>query len=87
MPENCGKIELIRLDSEVMVVTRSKVVAKILESRRGGFDVVFELPSGGEIRYGSVFTERAEALDFAERVNRLDVSEIHIPDIIEDAML
>ena len=63
------------------------VFVKVLESRDGGFDVVFTLPCGGEVIYNSVFCRRDDAVAFAERVNRLGVSPTHISDIIEDALM
>ena len=60
---------------------------KVLESPICGFDIVFVLQSGSEVRYSSVFCRREDAEAFAERANRLGISEIHIPEVIEDAIL
>ena len=62
------------------------VFVKVLESSVCGFDVAFTLPDGSEVRYRSVFCRRDDAEIFADRVNRLGVSPIHIPDIVEDAL-
>lgn len=63
-----------------------KVFARACDNPRGGFDVVFTLPSGREERYTSVFCRRRDAEEFVERVNRLGVSELHLDEIIEDAL-
>ncbi len=67
-------------------MVESKIVVRILGSERGGFDAVFTLPDGREKRYASVFSDRLAAEEFAERVNRLGISELHIVDVLEDAL-
>lgn len=59
---------------------------KILYNSEGGIDVVFVLPDGSERLFGSVFTDIGCAESFAERVNRLGISAVHIEDILEDAL-
>lgn len=63
------------------------VFVRVIDSPVCGFDVVFTLPCGSEVRYSSVFCHRDDAEAFADRVNRLGVSPIHIPDIVEDALM
>ncbi|MBR3879908.1 MAG: hypothetical protein IKJ24_07320 [Clostridia bacterium] len=67
-------------------MVESKVFVKILDNCCGLFDVVVVLPAGSEKRYESVFCSRREAVELAERINRLGVSELHILDVIEDAL-
>ena len=67
-------------------MVESKIAVKILDGAEGGFDAVFTLPDGREERYYSVFSDRLAAETFAERVNRLGISELHIRDVLEDAL-
>ena len=68
-------------------MAESKVFASVCDNQGGGFDIVFSLPRGGEKRYASVFASKAPALELAERINRLGVSEQHLDDVIEDALM
>ena len=67
-------------------MVESKIVVKILDSALCGFDVVFTMPDGREKSYPSAFSSRSAADEFAERVNRLGISELHISDVLEDAL-
>ena len=68
-------------------MAESKVFASVCDNQGGGFDIVFSLPGGREKRYASVFLSAASALELAERINRLGVSELHLDDVIEDALM
>ncbi len=68
-------------------MAESKVFASFSVNRQGWYDIVFSLPSGGEARYRSVFSSVRDAEEFVERINRLGISELHLDEIIEDALM
>ena len=65
---------------------KSSVFVEICRGAAGWFDIVFYLPCGERQVFGSVFSDSSVAEAFAERINRLGLSALHIADVLEDAL-
>ncbi len=59
---------------------------EIQDNAVGGFDLAFTLSSGELKVYHFVFCDRGDAEAFVELIDRMDVSEVHIFDVLEDAL-
>ncbi len=62
------------------------VKSKVIDEKGLGYGLSITLPSGDVREYRMLFTVSSEAERLSERINRLEVSEHHISDIIEDAL-
>ena len=67
-------------------MVESSAFVTVRQNKAEWFDLIFRLPSGREEVYRSVFLLRRDAEEFAERVNRLGLSAMHIGDVLEDAL-
>ena len=62
------------------------VKAKVIEDEMRGYGLSACLPSGKEREYVALYVSRDNAERLCDKINRGDVCESHIDDIIEDSL-
>jgi hypothetical protein len=60
------------------------VESKVIGDKSEGFGLLIIMPSGEEKEYRALFTERPKTEELCQIINRFEIPECHVYDVIED---